>query len=80
LTEQKHARFPGPIQQQFMITDISIEFWNDPVLRQKDFFLKELLQAGNGGFWETKPALRPLRFSEKKIVHQTKLTQQKTKE
>jgi hypothetical protein len=66
LTEQKHARFPEPIQQQFMNYDISIEFWNDPVLRKKDFFLKNLLQVDYKGFWETKPALRPLRFSEKK--------------
>jgi hypothetical protein len=70
LKKQKHARFPGPIQQQFMGNDISIEFWNDPVQRKKDFFLKKLLQAGFGVFWETKPALSPLLFSEKSIVHQ----------
>jgi hypothetical protein len=62
-----------------MSNDISIEFWNEPVQRKIDFFIKNLPYVVYGVFGETKPALRPLRFSEKSIVHQIQLTQFKTR-
>jgi hypothetical protein len=79
LKRQKHIRFQGPIQHQFMNNDILIEFWNVPVQRKKDLFIKNLHHAVHGEFGETKSALRPLRFSEKSIVHQNQLTQFKTR-
>jgi hypothetical protein len=62
-----------------MSNNISIEFWNEPVQKKIDFFIKNLLYDVYGVFWETKPASITLRFSEKSIVHQIQLTQFKTK-